>query len=291
VTPITGQMSLARDLTRACSTDPRRAAVVTVATASYLPFVRVLAGSLAAHEPGLIFTAVVADAWPPPRSEPYAVLTLEEAAPRLAGALRTAYEPPALAMAAKASVMLRALDDGADTVVFLDPDMLVTDVLGPLLTVPGDIVLVPHLISPARGPSRAATELRLLQGGVFNGGVLRVSNSPTGRGFLEWWEDRLRHACRHDLPAGLHYDQRWLDLAPGLFGGVTVLCDPGTNVAYWNLHERPKPWRLFHFSGFDARRPELASRHAPDMRVQDLGGAAALFRAYAAAVCANGGGP
>jgi hypothetical protein len=208
------------------------------------------------------------------------LLRLEDIAAH-ASRLRQEYGRAACAMAAKASAMRHALDEGAHRAVLLDPDVLVLAELTPLLHAPGAVVLVPHLLGPAEAPAGAAAELRLLQAGVMNGGVLAVSNTRTGRRFLAWWEDRLAHACRHDLAAGMHYDQRWLDLAPGLFDEVTVLRDPGIDVAYWNVHERPRPWRLFHFSGFDPGNPGFATRHVPVLRVSDLGDAATLFEEYA----------
>src|SRR5690606_24035113 len=60
---------------------------------------------------------------------------------------------------------------------------------------------------------------------------------------------------------------------PALFEH-TVLRDPGFNVAYWNLHERPltktadgtvtaggSPLRFFHFSGYRPERPWLLTLH------------------------------
>jgi hypothetical protein len=264
-----------------------RIAAVTVATASYLPRVHALAASLGRHEPSIALTATIVDGHGGGRAGGARTQPLEEAAPTLAARLRAAYEPPALAMAAKASAMRHALDAGADRVVLLDADLLVLADLGPLVHAPGDVVVVPHLLGPARGPGAEAAELRLLQAGVMNAGVVAASNTPPGREFVAWWEDRLVQACRHDLAAGVHYDQRWLDLAPGLFEGVTVLRDPGIDVAYWNLHERSRPWRLFHFSGFDPACPERATKYVPGLSVADLGEAAAsLFRGYAALLAA-----
>ena len=37
---------------------------------------------------------------------------------------------------------------------------------------------------------------------------------------------------------GMHYDQRWLDLAPAFFDDVHIMRDAGCNIAHWNLPER-----------------------------------------------------
>jgi hypothetical protein len=36
----------------------------------------------------------------------------------------------------------------------------------------------------------------------------------------------------------MHYEQRWLDLVPALFGDVYVLLDPAYHVGHWNLRDR-----------------------------------------------------
>ena len=93
-------------------------------------------------------------------------------------------------------------------------------------------------------------------------------------------------------------DQRWADYMPSLFNHH-LLKDPGYNVAYWNLHERPLtcadgriyarnlPLRFFHFSGFDPRMPWLLSRHQgerPRILLSEHPVLAALCEDYAAAL-------
>jgi hypothetical protein len=122
----------------------------------------------------------------------------------------------------------------------------------------------------------------MLGAGTFNAGCVAVADSRVGRSFLDWWSERLRLDCLHDLAAGLHGDQRWLDLVPGMFGETAVVRDPRCNVAYWNLADRAdeKP-RFFHFSGFDPRSPEIVSRHAPGLTTTATGPFEALFVRYA----------
>ena len=62
----------------------------------------------------------------------------------------------------------------------------------------------------------------------------------------------------------MHFEQRWINLVPGLFDGVRVLRDPAANVGHWSFPERRveldgdeqvkvdgSPSRLFRFSGYD----------------------------------------
>jgi len=121
-----------------------------------------------------------------------------------------------------------------------------------------------------------------------------VREAPPARAFLEWWWERLEHHCRHAPEHGLHLDQRWLDLAPGLFERVGVVRDPSLNLAWWNFDERwpagdaaaaagaPEGCSLFHASGWDPEQPERVSAHAPQLRMADIGPAAALFVHYGA---------
>jgi hypothetical protein len=76
------------------------------------------------------------------------------------------------------------------------------------------------------------TELDILRSGVYNLGFLGLTRSQETMRFLKWWQVRLHDRCLVDLNRGLFVDQRWMDLAPGLFDGVFVLRDPGCNVAY-----------------------------------------------------------
>ena len=63
---------------------------------------------------------------------------------------------------------------------------------------------------------------------------------PAAHAFLRWWRERLRDHCRLDTAHGMFYDQRWLDLVPGLFGDVGVLRDPAYDTAWWNVAQRSR---------------------------------------------------
>ena len=88
---------------------------------------------------------------------------------------------------------------------------------------------------------------------------------------------------------GMHVDQKWMDLVPGLFGEVFIMREPGYNVAYWNLHSRTvdllngrvrvngKPCYFFHFSGFDPLNISMVSKHQNRFTLGDLGQARACL--------------
>ena len=170
----------------------------------------------------------------------------------------------------KPRLLRHLLRQGFHPVLFMDPDILVLDDLSSAIAALGAaaVALTPHFLSPPLQPDRIARELRVLRGGAFNGGFIGVSQRREAFDFLDWWSDRMRAYCGHDPAAGVHYDQRWLDLAPSLFDGVKALRDPGLNVAYWNIAERAvrvdgtrvsvggEPCRFFHFSGYDPSAPD-----------------------------------
>jgi len=108
---------------------------------------------------------------------------------------------------------------------------------------------------------------------VYNLGFAGVGASA--RPFLDWWWQATRREALNDVSKMMFTDQRWIDFVPCFFEPC-ILKDPGYNVAYWNLHAREltldgdrfsvdgEPLRFFHFSGYDADKPWLLSRHQGD---------------------------
>jgi hypothetical protein len=204
------------------------------------------------------------------------------------------YDRKSLAAAVKPVLLRHLLDSGFDRVVLVDADSMVLDTFGPVFEAleEHEIVLSPHRLEPPTGLRAVATELDLLRTGTFNGGLMAVRESSSTREFLRWWWTRLERHCRHDIRHGLHLDQKWLDLASGLFDGVGVLRHPGFNVAYWNLDHRgpgavgvqpsAADWRChhFHFSGYEPEAPDVLSSYVPDLMVADAGWARPLFDTY-----------
>ncbi|MFA6599580.1 MAG: hypothetical protein WCU74_01010 [Candidatus Omnitrophota bacterium] len=167
----------------------------------------------------------------------------------------------------KPFVFQALLDQGADKVVYLDPDMLCFRPLSEAIELLdfSAIVITPHTLSPYEKNSYWANDLRLLQRGAYNLGFLGVANGVVGQRFLTWWKDKLTNECLLRLDKGLFVDQKWIDLVPAYFDRVTILKNPAYNLAYWNLHERSlkkegglfyviesgTPLALVHFSRTD----------------------------------------
>jgi hypothetical protein len=255
-------------------------AVTTIFAKNYLSYVRVLAESLRRRHPDVPLVALLID--DPagdfdPSREPFQIVRL----PNSGSSSRSLKQ---IAAAAKPSALRFLLDRGHRSAIFLDPDILVRDALDQLFTVVEQhaVALTPHLIMPPGGPDGARRELNILSSGTFNAGFIGVSDTPSARQFLAWWDDRVAAHCRYRVADGVYYDQRWLDLAPVFFDDVSILRDPVYNVAHWNLPERDlMRSRFVHFSGFDPDRPDHVTRYADRITMTSLGEGAALFAEYA----------
>jgi len=261
-------------------------AVGTIVTKSHLPYARTLAGSIHALHPGVpvhVLLADTVDGYFEPADESFELIPLEAMAVRNLRALCFWYPRLQLTIALKPQLLRYLLDRGYEAAVFMDADILAVSGLDPLFHAAREhaVVLTPHLLSAPTGLRRFSRELDILRAGVYNGGCVSVSQRRGGHAFLAWWEDRLTTHCRYAIAEGMHYDQRWLDLSPGLFDDVHVLADEGCNVAYWNLPERDlTACRFFHFSGFNPDQPTAVTRHFPYPTMDDIGSARQLFERY-----------
>jgi hypothetical protein len=154
---------------------------------------------------------------------------------------------------------------GYDRVLYFDPDIQLftgLDELDPAAF----LTLTPHLTGSIPGDDHPS-ERSILLAGTYNLGFLGVTRHPDLERFLRWWQEKLEFQCIVDTAHGLFVDQKWMDLAPGLFRDVAILRHEGYNVAYWNLRQRTldgmfvngKPLRFFHFSGVDPAFPTQVS--------------------------------
>lgn len=191
---------------------------------------------------------------------------------------------------------------GYEHIVYIDPDILVLDRLidvENLLNQNATGVLTPHLTAPLED-ERLPSELDIMRAGSFNLGFLALGNTEQADRFISWWEKKLEYGAVSAPEKGLFTDQKWVDLAPGMFDGFKILRDPGYNVAYWNLPHRKvslrenkwfannSPLRFFHFSGFDPLNPKPFSKHQNRLDLDSIGAAKTLALEYAQKVINNG---
>lgn len=169
-----------------------------------------------------------------------------------------------LCTAVKGAMLCHLLQQGAEKVVYLDPDIALFNSLGEVVDLLDQysVVLTPHVTTPEETPLGVLdNEIGSLKHGTYNLGFIAVRRDSEGIRFAHWWRERLTFYCYDDIPAGLFTDQRWCDLIPSFFDRTYVLRDPGYNVASWNLGNRPieigredpitaggRPLRFFHFT-------------------------------------------
>ena len=181
--------------------------------------------------------------------------------------------------ALKAQFVLWAFQEFPDEqqFVFLEPDVMAYSRFEELEAILEDrskfsraaIVVTPHQLKDERGAiGIRENTFRTLIAGTFNLGLLAVRRCQTAADFLVWWNHKLQLLCHMEWhtrgPLG---DQKWALLGASFFD-MTVLREPGYNVANWNVSTRPitidagngqfmageKPLRFFHFSNMDADR-------------------------------------
>ncbi|MEZ5287480.1 MAG: hypothetical protein R2712_22305 [Vicinamibacterales bacterium] len=279
-------------------------AICTAITANFAAFARVWARSIrdAGHRDPLFAIVTERSSALGDWNEPLFTSVPIEACGLPDLTRQTFINPPhELTVLAAAGPPLRA-GAGFDTAIFLDSDVWVLDDLALLVETAAAhaITLSPHLLAPLRGSDRAARELTMLRSGTFNGGAVAVSNRPEGHRFLEWWLGRLSTHNRMAPGAGMHHDQRWLDLAPGFFErcgcrarrgvqrGTGIFPSAASTSGRAGRRSPEARAGSCTLSGFDPARPEVLSRHTTRVTRETLGEAALLLDAYASALAEAG---
>jgi glycosyltransferase involved in cell wall biosynthesis len=262
----------------------------SIAGPSTLPHARVLASGLRReHAEARVVVLVSGEPVVVGDGEPFEAISLAELAgpePASGGGGR------ALVDALRPRLLQRALDDGADVAVFLDAEICVYGSLEPALALARERGLVAVRRVSALPEDGARPSYRdLLAAGIVSPAFLAVSSSADGERFLRWWSERVAQPGEATA--------RWLDLAADLFP-FAVLGDPGYNVSFWNLHERPlerrdeqlfaggEPLRSIHYDGFRPDEPHRLGRADGRVRVSDDPVLAQLCADYAERVLAAG---
>ena len=273
--------------------------ICTIVARNYLPAARVLTSSFLAHNPGGQVSVLVTDdvhGVVDADQEPFEVINPEDlfADPTELHRMAAIYEITEFATSLKPWLLEHLLDRGAESVLYLDPDIGVYDRLDELADIAKDhqIALIPHARAPFPRDGKMTSESAILAVGVFNLGFIGVGEGS--RAFLAFWKERLRRECRND-PGNMRFvDQRWVDFVPGMFD-CGIVRDPRWNVAYWNLHEREVLWTgeryevegkqlgFFHFSGYSPSSRHILSRHQierPRIKLSEHPGLVKIFSEY-----------
>ena len=264
----------------ACVVAGRRYAACTIVARNYIGFARVLEDSFRAANPDIDFITLIIDGSDEDRSGCGLtnVLLIEDLglSPDVSEPMVLMYGVTELATALKPATLQLLLTRGYDAAAYFDPDIWVREDVSDIFdqAALSGIVLTPHALQPVPRDGLEIRERGIMQAGIFNLGFIAVGASAGD--FLSWWHERLRIDAVVDFQNALFTDQRWIDWVPALFPHC-VSRDPGLNVAYWNLHERPltreaggrllaagAPLRFVHFSGFDLANPWVLSRFTGD---------------------------
>ncbi len=249
-----------------------RATFVTIATADRAGQSRIFARSARAchRDARLVVLALDPDETPRVFEDLYdLVIPAEQLSLGGLADMRFRYSIAELCFALKPWVIRHLFERFADEpIYYFDSDI---ELFTPLteaetaLAHGANLVLTPHILQPGLDQGR---ERALLRSGSFNAGFLAIAPSAQARAFVGWWCERVRTGCTHDPLEGTHGDQKWLELAPSICDGVTVLRHPGYNFAYWNAYERPLsclggtwtaggwPLRFVHYSQWNLQEQD-----------------------------------
>ncbi len=285
----------------------------TIVSPNYLPFARTLAGSYLAQHPGqrffVLIVADLADPGPFRSDEVYTPVMLPEIGVPKLRAVAMRYDILELNTNVKPTFLKFLLQHyELASLVYLDPDIFVyapLDAVFEAVEAGASAILTPHMTTPVFD-GKTPSEQDLLYNGTYNLGFIGVGRSPESRRLLDWWEERCLQLGFSEGRTGLFVDQKWMNLAPGLFEGVVISRDPGLNMAYWNLHERKLrpsgtgydvespvrdvvPLRFFHFSGVSPAEVDVLSRNTDRFTLPARPDLQELFRAYKETVLAHEG--
>ena len=260
--------------------------VYTSFTYAYLARALTLARTLRAHHPDWTLWAVLVDRAPPDFDASWrdafdVVLDAATLYGKDWPAFVFKHDVVEACTAVKARAALHLFDEGAEKIIYLDPDIALFGELSEAerRLEAASVLLTPHQIAPNQtAESFADNEAISMRYGIYNLGFLGLRNDATGRAVARWWACRLDAACFDDVANGVFTDQKYFDLAPALFDRVDIWRDPGCNVASWNLSLRAltigadgrilvdgaHPLKFYHFSKAFGDGEVMTERYAQD---------------------------
>jgi glycosyltransferase involved in cell wall biosynthesis len=280
--------------------------ICTIIARNYVAHARVLAESFNRFHPDGTCSVLVIDdpsGFIDADSEPFELITLDQIELPSVDRMAASYDVMELSTAVKPWLLRHLLArPEVDSIAYLDPDIKVFDSLAEIerRAREHNVVLTPHFTDPLLRDDRKPSEEDILIAGTYNLGFIALGAGEIADQLLDWWSERLEHHCINDPEQGWFVDQRWIDLAPGLWPGIDVLRDTSFNIAYWNLPTRQleldgdgyrvdgAPLHFFHFSGFDPRHPDRLSKHQDRVEVGRDPALTRICAEYAADLLRNG---
>jgi hypothetical protein len=271
-------------------------ATCTIVSLNYFSYARVLCDSFLQHHPDCDFYVLLVDRIPLDLDlsrEQCRVVPVEALGISDFRSIAFKYDILELNTNVKPTFLKWLFAQGYDQVVYLDPDIFVYRRLNSVFEAldRSTIVITPHCLSPI--DRDVPSEAVLLKGGVFNLGFIAVSKCEEAGRFLDWWERRCLEFAFNEPSKGIFVDQKWINLVPCFFENVTVLKDPGCNMAWWNLHERElslasgglivngsTPLEFFHFSGISMDSGDKLSRRNSPYTLANRPDISSLYEEY-----------
>lgn len=277
----------------------KKIAAVSIVTRSYIPFARVLFGSIRKFYPDMPLYLLLVDKLEGDCScgEGVEVIPVSEINLPELGNMLQRYSNTEICVALKPFAIkeiFRRTQDRIEGVIYMDSDIYVVSAMEELekhIDSGEQIILTPHLNTPSvKGNT---SDLVMLKCGVFNMGFAYFANTSSARFILNWWGDWLKHFCYEDFTSGLFGDQKWMDLLPCYTDDFMVLRHDGYNVAYWNIDQRPvtlqsgqwkageAPLRFLHLSCPQLEPEPLFSKNTDRYDAASLYDLPVLVREYA----------
>ena len=280
--------------------------ICTIIAKNYISFARTLCSSFLEHHPGGKCYVLIIDecgGYIDAAQENFEIIKIEELGiPRLPE-FCFKYNVTELATATKPYLLKHLFDtEGVDRIMYLDPDILVTNSLDKLYEEldKSDIILTPHLDKDYPDDGLLPNDGHIMQSGIYNLGFIGVKKCENVNNFLGWWQHKLYDKCVVDHAAGYFVDQKFIDLAMVLFRNIMVIYDTGYNVAYWNIHSRNihkegDVWMcndgllyFYHFSNYKPEKPNVLSGHQNRFNLINTPGLHELFSTYTQLLRLNG---
>ncbi len=254
----------------------------TVVTWSHLPYVRALRDSLRDSGNPEPFHVLVTDATPalqPVIEDGLVCHLLDALVPPPPVAMRHYFSAFELCNVLKPFLVAHLLAAGAQRVIYLDCDLLVTSSFDPVwrLLDQAPLLLTPHQLGPPPLDLPYITEIDIVDQGLFNGGFTAWRAGPEATRLLAWMQSRFPVYGFADRQHGMFVDQKLLPLLPEYYpDDVKIVRDTRLNIAFWNAHERdvrpaaPGRWDtpdgpaiFFHLSGYRTSRPGVVCTYMP----------------------------
>ena len=247
-------------------------AIFTIVTKSYLAYARALAHQVKKHQPSSTMYVLLTDnvdSFFNPEDEPFEVVQLHQLGHQgLIKDMRQYYSAFEFCNSLRPMMHEYMLQNTThDSWLYLDSDIHVVDKLDDVFEELSQhsILLNPHCFAPDISPDPVESSFNKY--GVYNGGFLGLQRGEQTQEFLDWFRSRLVFHCMED--SDMPDDQSWLNLVPVFFKNVCIYKHPGTNISFWNLHDRvfqkqqngsylvnDQPLLFIHFSGGEMENPE-----------------------------------